>query len=428
MKNIALALLAVFIISCNTQNTGTEEPDVPYILCQEDVKILGETDGGFEVLVGQLLRVEVVSLSDENVDYSWLLDGNKIAATKNLEYMMESAGVFELTLVATQGEAEFYYPSSVRVIEEEVVEPQEDATAYITQVLDYMPAAGQYTNKLPLYEDGDTQQSINEKVLSMVGNNNQQTVSLGGYGGYIVVGFDHTIENKEGLRDFRVTGNAFYGETTPQGGSCEAGIIMVAYDANKNGVPDDDEWYEIAGSAHNDPTAESWYSMALEAGNDMNFYSDYSITYYKPESEPQNLDEFSTYIRWVDNKGGEGYIPKSTFYTQPYFPEWVEDNSLTFSGSRLPQNGIETSSNNYVLYKFEYGYADNDANSEDGSAIDISWAVDANGNSAGLTGVDFIKIYTGVNQVNGWVGECSTEFSGIEDLHILGIEIGSEVE
>ena len=58
--------------------------------------------------------------------------------------------------------------------------------------------------------------------------------------------------------------------------------------------------------------------------------------------------------------------------------------------------------------KIPYGYADNEINSYDDSSIDISWAVDASGNSVNLPGVDYIKIYTGVNQENGWLGECST--------------------
>ena len=56
-------------------------------------------------------------------------------------------------------------------------------------------------------------------------------------------------------------------------------------------------------------------------------------------------------------------------------------------------------------------------------AIDIDWAVNSKGQKVHLPGVDFIKIYTGVNQENGWLGECSTEISGVEDLHVLGVDI-----
>ncbi len=306
-------------------------------------------------------------------------------------------------------------------------EGEDQFSAYITKVLDYMPAPGQFTNLLPEYEEGDTQEIMNQKVLESIGNGAKSAISLGGYGGYVVVGFDHTIQNIEGLRDFRISGNAYSSEqesTGAEGGSCEAGIIMVAYDANKNGVPDDDEWYEIAGSSHVDPSQEAWYDAAVAAACDVNFYSDYQIIYSRPESEPETSD-YSTYISWSDNKGGEGYIPKNSYHTQSYFPQWIDSDELILSASRLPQNGIATDGNPYntVLYRFEYGYADNYSNSDDESAIDIAWAVDTQGNSVELEGVDFIKIYTGVNQLNNWLGECSTEISNVEDLHILGVQI-----
>ncbi|MES1923608.1 hypothetical protein MHBO_005212 [Bonamia ostreae] len=49
----------------------------------------------------------------------------------------------------------------------------------------------------------------------------------------------------------------------------------------------------------------------------------------------------------------------------------------------------------------------------------IDWAVDSNGNPVELTGVDFVKVYTGQNQQCGWLGETSTEVLGITDLHVL---------
>ncbi|MFI3285849.1 MAG: hypothetical protein R3Y08_04270 [Rikenellaceae bacterium] len=306
----------------------------------------------------------------------------------------------------------------------------DQTSAYITKVLEYVPAPGQHTNVMPQYEEGDTQETMNQKVLEAIGNNGGGAISLGGYGGYVTVGFDHTIPNREGLRDFRVLGNAFYSSLlyeveTLEGGSCEPGIIMVAYDGNGNGVPDSDEWFEIAGSSHIDASSEAWYNRALECGNDVNFYSEFELTYSKPTEEPTSTSEFGTYLQWSDNKGNQGYIPKNAYYTQSYYPLWIDSPTLTFSGSRLPQNGIDESGNgsNYVLYKYQFGYSDNETNLNDESAIDIDWAVDQEGNRVELPGVDFIKIYTGTNQVNGRIGSCSTELSGIEDLHQLNIEI-----
>ncbi len=295
----------------------------------------------------------------------------------------------------------------------------DEYTPYITKVLEYVPAPGQYVNKLPLYEDGDTQSAMNNKVLATIGNNAQGVVTLGGYGGYVVVGFDHTIENRANLCDFRVLGNAY-------SGSGEAAIIMVCEDSNNNGLADD-QWYEIAGSAHIDVTQESWYQDACDNGNDVNFYLlDFEITYSAPLDEP-SLEEFSTYIAWVDNRDNSGYIAKNSYNTQSYFPSWIEQSELTFSGSRLPENSIDSSGSgsSYVLNAFEWGYADNQPNTSDSSAIDISWAIDKSGSSVELAGIDFIKIYNGINQQNGWIGECSTEVVGVEDLHLLDIEIES---
>ena len=301
--------------------------------------------------------------------------------------------------------------------------PGGKATPYVTQVFDYRPAVGQFVNELPEYEEGDTQETMNRKALEAIGNNNQGMVSLGGFGGYIVGGFDHTIENKAGLCDFRVQGNAFYANGQSEYGSSEPGVIEVSFDANGNGLPDD-EWYEIAGSSYSEGS-ESWIEQAREAGNDVQTIHDYEITYYRPTTEPGKPTE--EYIRWEDNQGESGYRSMNPTHLQSYYPQWIKEDRISFSGTRLPQNGIDLSGvgNNFALYKFAYGYADNEPNTNDRSAIDIDWAVDADGQPANLSGVDFIRIHTGVNQENGWLGECSTEIMGVMDLHLTGVRIES---
>ena len=60
---------------------------------------------------------------------------------------------------------------------------------------------------------------------SLVGGNSTM-ISLGGYGGYVVFGFDHTIPNLNG-RDFKVLGNAFLGNDAAdqRSGSCERELL-----------------------------------------------------------------------------------------------------------------------------------------------------------------------------------------------------------
>lgn len=425
-KLIFISATLFALASCNNE----PEPYEPYVLKQPDVTF-DAPSAECTAMVNTLFKISVTSVSDEGVSYEWSLDGNPLAKTKNLEHMFETGGQYSIALRAQQGDIGFDYKFTVTVAFPPLTPPAEGATAYITKVLDYMPAVGQFTNKLPVYAEGDTQEAMNEKVLKSLGNNKRGMISLGGFGGYVTVGFDHTIANVAGKRDFRVLGNAFY---TPysedgwyDGGSCEPGVIMVAYDANKNGVPDDNEWYEIAGSSHENPRGEPWYKWAKEKGNIAETIFNYQITYHRPEKEPASQEEFSTYIRWEDNQGKSGYKVKNEYHRQCYYPLWAGDK-ITFRGTCLPQNGIdekapEDENSYFVLYKFLYGYADNATNTEDESAIDIDWAVNAKGQKVNLPGVDFVKIYTGVNQENGWLGECSTEISGVEDLHILGVDI-----
>ncbi|MEZ0129931.1 cell surface protein, partial [Flavobacterium sp. LBUM151] len=171
---------------------------------------------------------------------------------------------------------------------------------YIAKVFEFKPAPGQFINDLPAANDGDTPERILTRANSYLAKKNGDLISLGAFGGYVVFGFDHTIVNIKGKRDFRVLGNAFWAEANPnpntelRGGSSEAGVIMVSYDKNKNGLPDD-EWFEIEGGGH---------KMAKTIHN-------YEITYHRPDPNKIPVPGGGTgtvlftdieYIYWTDNQ------------------------------------------------------------------------------------------------------------------------------
>lgn len=285
---------------------------------------------------------------------------------------------------------------------------------YITRVFEYSPAPGQFINTLPKWDADDTPDSLALKAQKSIANNNRTMISLGGYGGYVVIGFDHTIVNMPDSCDFKVLGNAFWAASNPnpgaskRGGSCEPGIVMVSVDANKNGLPDD-EWFELAGSEYNSQST----------------IKNYKITYYKPSADkiatPDNKNKYltdTTYVRWETNGYGDGYLYKNSFHNQSYWPQWLGD-SIVFEGTKLDNNYVDESGvgTYYVQYSYPWGYADNAPNADPMSNMDIAWAVDKEGNKVNLSGIDFIKIYTGVNQYCGWLGETSTEVMGVTDLH-----------
>ena len=413
-KELLLCSLAGILLT-GISGCSDNEPwsDSAYTLQKEDIKV-EYPEAGFTANAGQAFLIEVKSVSDENVTYAWLIDGKEVAQTKSFTHTFMQAGTYQLTLKVSQGQTSFEFSYTVNVGYAALPETPKDASPYITTVLEYRPAPGQFVNTMPQYKEGDTQATMNEKALNAIGNNTKGMITLGGYGGYVTVGFDHTIRNAKDANDFLVLGNAFENSSEP-------GIIKVAYDVNQNGQPDEEEWFEIAGSAHHDPKQETWYEPAKQAGNIVETYRDYSITYKKPAKEPTTNEEKATYIYWEDNQGKKGYKVMNTFNSQPYYPQWIKEGQLTFTGTCLPQNGINqgTDKNPYfVLPSFTYGYADNYPNDAAEAAIDIDWAVDKNGNPANLPGVDFIKIYTGVNQENGWLGENSTEVCGVTDLNL----------
>jgi alpha-D-ribose 1-methylphosphonate 5-triphosphate synthase subunit PhnI len=137
---------------------------------------------------------------------------------------------------------------------------------------------------------------------------------------------------------------------------------------------------------------------------------DYEITYYRPE--PENAD-----VRWTDNQGNEGYVYRNTFHQQSsYYPLWEESDCLIFRGTRLKDNAVQENGV-WVGYAYDWGYADNHPNSTEMSKFKIDWAVDAQGNKVALDQIDFVKIYTAVNQYCTQIGELSTEITGVENLH-----------
>lgn len=339
--------------------------------------------------------------------YSYTVTGDVLCFNQNgqLQFRLNRIGLNPNTVVFSNR------ASSTDTEEEE--QPSPDApSAYANKVLAYCPAPGQFMNtSTTAYEKGFSAEDVRRKAEEKLKDPYLCLLSLGGFGGSIVVGFDHTVPNINGAYDFKIYGNASYDSfgtlTGALGGSSEPGIVLVSKDVNGNGLADD-EWYELKGSEY-----DSKHTI-----------KDYAITYHRPASPLSS-------VKWTDNQGNTGYVYRNETHTKnDYYPAWIEEDEMTFYGSRLKDNAVNEPRpgmpEHWVGYCYAYGYADNHPNDEKGALFKIDWAVDKEGRSVKLDGIDFVKIYTAVNQYCGWMGEISTEVQAVEDLHFAKKEINAK--
>ena len=357
----------------------------------------------YHTVAGRKLRIcPSATNNTEGAVYRWQIDDNEaVDGESSFTFVADSAGEYSVvaTVTAQRGDEQIILTRKfvVTVYEEGAFyRAQSPASkAEWNKVYNYTPAPGQFINELKTGGFDGTQTTMEAAIAYAEQRmNNENWVSLGGFGGYIVVGFDHSIDNS-GDYDLGILGNSF-------SGSSEPGIVWVMQDENGNGLPDD-TWYELAGS-------ETGKAETIQ---------NYSVTYFRPDGEGQP-------VKWRDSEGAEGEIDYlKSFHSQPYYyPAWIGDLNYTLCGSVLAHNTSVDGSGRYVNNPYEWGYADNRGNDADSSASNgeamkcyfkISNAVNLDGTPADLQYIDFVKVQSAINHVAGGLGEISTEVMGFED-------------
>ncbi|MEN8202090.1 MAG: T9SS type A sorting domain-containing protein [Bacteroidota bacterium] len=274
---------------------------------------------------------------------------------------------------------------------------------YISKVLEYTPAPGQFTNTLS-WGSPHAASSILGRL--------DGSLCLGAWGGYVVFQFEDPVENHPdnpyGV-DFTIFGN-------PMAHWSEPGVVRVMKDENSNGLPDD-TWYELAGSDH-------YFSTTIR---------NYQLTYVNPG------DTLAREVPWSDSHGGSGFIKTNSAHTQPYYPlqdsfPHISPEQYTLTGTWIP--GAVDVDHPSVLNSASraFGYADNhlrgqmDLNLPDnpythaiensgGDAFDIDWAVDSSGSYVDLDRIHFVQVQNALQADGKWLGELSTEICGARDVN-----------
>lgn len=354
----------------------------------------------YNVSKGRTIRLRAIDVEYAfDARYTWFVDGSEAASGGQPEYAFaaETEGEHIVTVRMQNSYLTASHDLRVTVCPVEgTYRRAATGNAACNRVFEFLPAPGQFINE-------NCQAATMAEACTYAEERLAQTayVSLGGFGGYIVVGFDHSIDNDGGY-NIAVTGNAF-------DDSSEPGVIWVMQDENGDGLPND-TWYELRGSEYGKPET----------------LPDYAVTYYRPADSGQP-------VPWTDNAGGSGTIDRNNFHRQDYYPAWMAADRYTLRGVRLESRSYDLSGNGsyWVNPPFEWGYADNfsaidrltDGGNGQAEPMDnhfrIADAVTFDGRGADLKYVDFVKIQTAVNQQCSWIGEVSTEVFGVKDYNLL---------
>ena len=319
-------------------------------------------------------------------------------------------------------------------------QPNGGTTAAGTALYAYLPAPAQFVNEGVTTGDwGDAYDS--NGAVKATGSTG---VSLGFFGGYAVYEFENPIADDPTHpygADFIVYGNAFWNNS-------EAGCIQVSKDGTT--------WYDIAGSMY--------YTKSTKGA---------TITYTNPNpNEDKGITAAGAtstladvpYALTVNGTTTSGTVTKNTFHNHSWFPlnanyfvdsgtrkemakvdefSFVSrtlnsDNitsTLTFKGTLLTNYpgtgktdqigfgycdvhpnktlGGTIAYNPYQTFTSSSDYDTKVAGTSGGDPIDIAWAVNSSGAPVKLGSIKYVRIYTGMAQMNGIFGEISTEVCGV---------------
>ncbi len=399
----------------------------------------------FSLIVSNRSKVASVTVSNggsfhwayaQNADGSYVTDedGNYVESTTTnygvVVLPTTSASTVTVTGTDNIGSATF-----------NCAQPSGGTTAAGAALYAYLPAPAQFVNEgVTTGGWGDAYDSNGAvKATSSTG------VSLGFFGGYAVYEFENPIADDPTHpygADFIVYGNAFWANS-------EAGCIQVSKDGQK--------WYDIAGSMY--------YTKSTKGA---------TITYTNPNpSEDKGITAAASnkgtladvpYALKVNGTTTSGKVTKNTFHNHSWFPlnanyfvdsgtrkEMAKVDEFSFVSRTLNSDNITstltfkgTLLNNYPgtgkTAEIGFGYCDVHPNktlggsiaynpyqtftsssdydtkvagTSGGDPIDIAWAVDPEGKPAKLESIQYVRIYTGMAQMNGVFGEISTEVCGV---------------
>ncbi len=329
-----------------------------------------------------------ISISDE-ATYTWEVDGEMQSETSLFFTFTPgmSGRTYAVTVTANDNGNTASATINVECTPPEGTYFREitDESSYISNYCyEYIPAPGQFID----FSEDETIEDARLTIQDQLDAGNGESsylASLGAWGGYLILAFDHSVEDDgDGEADIYMGGNAFAGWS-------ECGVVWVSQDDNGDGIPND-TWYELKGSEYGKEGVTQRYAMK----------------YYRPSDSRQD-------ILCIDNEGNLTFIERNSYHPDSgYYPFFLKEEYYILTGTCLGnhftiEGGLEGNAG------FDWGYVD-DIN--DSLGLCIENAIQQDGTPANLKYIDFIKVHTAQLGQGTLVGEVSTESRAAIDIRL----------
>lgn len=365
-----------FEVIFKVNNKGGESKQSFKILVEKPIVITIDNLTG--IAMGQVFEIApaITGPDRSDYDYQWSIGDSVISKKKNISFISPESGTFELAFRVTAGKQSVTTKRTVTISAAQYVK-----NAYI--VLEYAPSPAKnhdwsIIGDLENWDFGDEvvlpYSEFIAKATEIRKVDEYSGLVLGSWGSYATFKFDHTVANVPGKADLEVT--AMYSKADVPG-------VYVAYDRNKNGKPDEDEWFEIKNEDYGTEDIADYqmtFTYDSTATDDKRIYS---YTSWKDNQSTPVKGQIVTNKTWkssmtyFDAFSPKGLFPGLTVTDLP--TKKVEllggwKNTFTRTGKRIKKDVTGAAP---FFQKLN---------------IDIDMAVNKNGEPAQLPGVDFVKV------------------------------------
>ena len=268
--------------------------------------------------------------------------------------------------------------------------------ASTVRVFEYLPAPGLWVSGYmygPLFT-ATTMAEACAYVQSRFDIN--YMISLGAWGGYVVTGFDHSVDNSGGGVDLAIRGNPY-----PTSRSRASSGSHRTRTATGNPTTRGTNWPVRSTTALKRSTTIRSPTISLRARR-------------PPSSGATTAAEGARSTT----------TPTGTLRTAT-ISRGCPEGECTFYGTSLLDRSYVDASGQTVVPPYDWGYADNAGKSDyDGQfcLFRLSNARTFDGRPADLKYIDFVKIQTGQMGKTALLGETSTEVHHIVDYHLIDRE------